>query len=103
MMMIIIIVIIIIYKKLFFYQTYKNGRPHKIWTKANCKKRGIKNYENMSREKLLGTFDEAEQNLKTLSENSKNAKSYTKCARSNYKNAIPIARWTRANRENERN
>ena len=46
----------------------------------------------MSREKLLGTFDEAEQNLKTLYENSKNAKSYTKCARSNYKNATPIAR-----------
>ena len=30
-------------------------------------KRGIKNYKNMSREKLLSTLDEFERNFKTLS------------------------------------
>ena len=29
---------------------------------------GIKNYKNMSREKLLSTLDESEPNFKTLSE-----------------------------------
>ena len=33
-----------------------------------AKNRGIKNYENMSREKLLSTLDEWERNFKTLSE-----------------------------------
>ena len=33
-----------------------------------ARKRDINNYENMSREKLLSTFDEAERNLNTLSE-----------------------------------
>ena len=33
-----------------------------------AKKRGIKNYKNMSREKLLSTLDELERNFKTLSE-----------------------------------
>ena len=32
-------------------------------------KRGIKNYQNMSREKLLSTLDESERILKTLSQN----------------------------------
>ena len=31
-------------------------------------KRGIKNYKNMSREKLLSTLDELERNFNTLSE-----------------------------------
>ena len=31
-------------------------------------KRGIKNYKNMSREKLLNTLDESERNFNTLSE-----------------------------------
>ena len=32
-------------------------------------KRGIKNYKNMSREKLLSTLDESEGNFKNISEN----------------------------------
>ena len=32
-------------------------------------KRGIKNYENMSREKLLSTLDESEHNFKNISQN----------------------------------
>ena len=34
-----------------------------------AKKRGIKNYKNMSREKLLSTFDESEHNFKNISQN----------------------------------
>ena len=33
-----------------------------------ARKRAIKNYENMSREKLLRPLDEQERNLKTLSQ-----------------------------------
>ena len=33
-----------------------------------AKNRGIKNYKNMSREKLLSTLDELERNFNTLSE-----------------------------------
>ena len=33
-----------------------------------AKNRGIKNYKNMTREKLLSTFDEIEHNLNTISE-----------------------------------
>ena len=32
-------------------------------------KRGIKNYKNMSREKLLSTLDESECNFKNISQN----------------------------------
>ena len=32
-------------------------------------KRGIKNYQNMSREKLLSTLDKSEHNLKNISQN----------------------------------
>ena len=32
-------------------------------------KRGIKNYQNMSREKLLGTLDESERIFENLSQN----------------------------------
>ena len=32
-------------------------------------KRGIKNYKNMSKEKLLSTLDESEPNFKTISQN----------------------------------
>ena len=46
------------------------------------KNRGIKNYKNMSKEKLLSTLDELERNFKTLSEkrtkaNRKSAESFT--------------------------
>ena len=45
-------------------------------------KRGIKNYQNMSREILLSTLDESEGIFKDLSKwsqaNCKNAKSFTK-------------------------
>ena len=34
-----------------------------------ARKRGIKNYQNMSREKLLSTLDELERILKDLSQN----------------------------------
>ena len=34
-----------------------------------AKKRGIKNYKNMSREKLLSTLDESEHNFKNISQN----------------------------------
>ena len=34
-----------------------------------AKKRGIKNYKNMSREKLLSTFDESEHDFKNISQN----------------------------------
>ena len=33
-----------------------------------AKNRGIKNYKNMTREKLLSTFDQIERNLNTISE-----------------------------------
>ena len=51
--------------------------------KLIAEKRGIKNYKNMSREKLLSTLDESERILKKLSQNglkwiAKNAKSFTK-------------------------
>ena len=61
---------IIIIKKKFFrkkknfvvVETY-NGKPHSTRTKANCRKRGIKNYKNMSAEKLLSTLDKSECNF----------------------------------------
>ena len=34
-----------------------------------AEKRGIKNYKNMSRERLLSTRDESEHNFKTISQN----------------------------------
>ena len=34
-----------------------------------AEKRGIKNYKNMSREKLLSTLDESEHNFKNMSQN----------------------------------
>ena len=34
-----------------------------------AEKRGIKNYQNMSREKLLSTLDESERNFKNISQN----------------------------------
>ena len=34
-----------------------------------AEKRGIKNYKNMSGEKLLSTFDESEDNFKNISQN----------------------------------
>ena len=37
--------------------------------KLSAKNRGIKNYQNMSREKLLSTLDESEHILKDLSQN----------------------------------
>ena len=39
---------------------------HKL--RSVAKNRGIKNYKNMSREKLLSTLDELELNFNTLSE-----------------------------------
>ena len=69
------------YKKLLsllFFLTYKfffllkhiiivNLTTHKLRLIAG--KRGIKNYENMSREKLLSTLDESEHNFKNISQN----------------------------------
>ena len=43
-----------------------NLTEHKL--RLVVKNRGIKNYNNMSREKLLSTLDETELNLNTLSE-----------------------------------
>ena len=48
-----------------------------------ARKRGIKNYGNMSTEKLLSTLNKAEHKFKTLCENrlkqiAKNPESYTK-------------------------
>ena len=40
---------------------------HELWLIAG--KRGIKNYKNMSREKLLSTLDESERNFKNISQN----------------------------------
>ena len=40
---------------------------HKL--KLIPEKRGIKNYKNMSREKLLSTLDESERNFKNISQN----------------------------------
>ena len=34
-----------------------------------AEKRGIKNYKNMSRERLLSTLDESEHNFKNISQN----------------------------------
>ena len=62
-------------------------------------KRGIKNYKNMSREKLLNTLDESERNFNTLSEKglervekmqnlSQNELQHCNC----HKNAKPIVR-----------
>ena len=55
--------------KFFFVETYNNSKPHNIWTKANHRKKGIKNYKNMSREKLLPTLDELEHSFKNISQN----------------------------------
>ena len=49
--------------------------------KLIARNRGIKNYRNMSREKLLSTLDESEHILKDhkwTQANCKNAKSFTK-------------------------
>ena len=43
-----------------------NLTEHKL--RLVVKNRGIKNYKNMSREKLFSTLDETELNLNTLSE-----------------------------------
>ena len=69
-------------------------------------KRGIKNYKNMSREKLLSTLDELERNFKALSEKgleriAKMQIFFTKLIRTNHKNAKPILKWTGENRKNE--
>ena len=58
-------------------------------------KSGIKNYKNMSREKLLSTLDELERNFKALSEKgleriAKMQIFFTKLIRANHKNAKPI-------------
>ena len=83
--MIIIIIIIIIIKKIiliiiiieklllllsiFFVETYKmvNLTTHKLRLIAG--KRGIKNYKNISRKKLLSTLNESECNFKNISQN----------------------------------
>ena len=44
-----------------------NLTTHKL--KLIAKNRGIKNYQNMSREKLLSTLDELERVLENLSQN----------------------------------
>ena len=44
-----------------------NLTTHKL--RLIAKKRGIKNYKNMSREKLLSTLDESEHNFKNISQN----------------------------------
>ena len=44
-----------------------NLTTHELWLIAG--KRGIKNYQNMSREKLLSTLDESERNFKNISQN----------------------------------
>ena len=44
-----------------------NLTTHKL--RLIARKRGIKNYQNMSREKLLSTLDELERILKDLSQN----------------------------------
>ena len=54
-------------------------------------KRIIKNYKNVSREKLWSTFDESERNFQNLSQNvleqiKKKAESFTKWVRGNNKN-----------------
>ena len=69
-------------------------------------RRDIKNYKNMSREKLLSTLDELERNFKNILQiwtwaNCKNAESFTRIIRANHKNAEFIAKWTRANRKKE--
>ena len=48
---------------------HENGKPYKTRAMANRRKRGIKNYKNMSREKLLGTLDKSERNFKNISQN----------------------------------
>ena len=67
---------------------------------------GIKNYKNMSREKLLSTLDELERNFKALSEKgleriAKMQIFFTKLIRANHKNAKPILKWTGENRKDE--
>ena len=43
--------------------------PTKYEVKYIARNRGIKNYQNMSREELLSTLDESERVLKNLSQN----------------------------------
>ena len=43
--------------------------PTKYELKFMARNRGIKNYQNMSREELLSTLDESERILKDLSQN----------------------------------
>ena len=57
-------------KTIFFWSKHiimVNLTTHKLRLTAG--KRGIKNYQNMSREKLLSTLDELEHILKNLSQN----------------------------------
>ena len=44
-----------------------NLTAHELWLIAE--KRGIENYKNMSKEKLLSTLDESEHNFKNISQN----------------------------------
>ena len=44
-----------------------NLATHKL--RLNAGKRGIINYKNMSREKLLSSLDELERNFKNISQN----------------------------------
>ena len=55
-------------KKIFFAPHRKIVNPSEYELRLIAKNRGIKNYKNMSIEKLLSTLDEKEHNLNTLLE-----------------------------------
>ena len=57
-------------KKIFFLvKTYNYDKLHKRRTKTNRRKRGIKNYQNMSGKKLLRNLDKSGPNFKNISQN----------------------------------
>ena len=65
---IIIIIIFLMNKKKFFAKYIKMVNLTTYELRLIARKRGIKNYRNMSRKKLLSTVDELERNIKTASE-----------------------------------
>ena len=62
-------------------------------------KRGIKNYQNMSREKWLSTLDESERILKNLSQNG--FKRIAKMKNLSQNELEQITKWTWENCKNE--
>ena len=73
-LLLLLLIILVVYKKKFSAQHIKmvNLTEHEL--RLVAKNRGIKNYKNMSREKLFSTLDETKRNLNTSEKGSKRIK-----------------------------